>query len=132
MTDLTCGDIVKITPITSEDISNLDTLFRTPSTYMYGTGLHLYPDRSKEYILCGGDCVNGFKLCMQNDWDVPIGFGLFFEDNMPFICITQVGFDLKPILLSKIGHTTEYPKRNHFIGSQVLICETFEGVHIEK
>ena len=102
------------------------TLVRTPSTYTYGQQLLTRMDEGETYIVCNGDPVHGFCLALQEDPSRPIGFGLFYDDDMkPCIRITQVGFEYVPVNIIMHGTTDTPPLDKYFIGSKVIMCTSY-------
>lgn len=108
------GDIIKITHV-EEEVS--DELCRTASTYGHGFELELVPRTDTEYIVCQGDDVHGYTVRDRKDKSKPIGYVI----NSNKYRISQVGFEWRPIEITKVGvYEGEVPDTTP-IGSQVFI-----------
>ena len=132
------GDIVRITPLTQEDSDDATTadaaplLFRTPSTYGYGFSLHLHPDPSRTYVVCGigdslwkdGGTMQSLVLCVQGDPGLTVGFGLFYDAHgCAYTRVTQVGFDPIPVTVEVLGRAESWPLDRGFVGSRVMLAQ---------
>lgn len=99
-----------------------DSIFRTPSMYYYAN-LHLRPvDESIKYTVCDGDALHGYHLVQTDDHSVPIGFCLLYFDGLPYIRITQMGFDPEPVDEVHVVGFDPDPPTGYHIGSEVFVC----------
>jgi hypothetical protein len=120
------GNVIKITFV-NEPVDTGDTLTRTMSTYHYGDKLRARPLPEEEYIVVGNEDLYGehcvsFLLVDKNNNDVPIGFALVYENEIPHVVITQYGFEPEPVNIELIGHSNDVPQTG-VIGSQMLFVK---------
>jgi len=114
---ITTGDIITITDFQE---GTKYVLPRAPSTYALGDRLELYPNPDRSYIVCNGDAITGYCVCVKDDPSIPIGFVVQYVDGTPCFRITQMGYEPQQITMSIIGkHRGPIPNRPR-IGSVVV------------
>lgn len=118
---ISTGDIIKIRVLAKDDDSD-DNVLACPSTYFYGSSLQLCPKEDMNYVVCNGNPKSGFMLSVKDNPDVPIGFAVMYVNEQPCYCITQVGYQPKPIEIEVVGKVEldEVPKKFP-IGSQLFV-----------
>jgi hypothetical protein len=64
-------------------------LLRSHSLYGYSRIVFAPTDPNIQYTVCSGTPERGFFLVQTGNPALPIGFSLLYQNNTPYVCVTQ-------------------------------------------